>query len=81
METHAYHHPNAISNEHWLKRHRLLTYLGLGILLYFLLVEHREHVLPILPYLFLLACPFMHMFMHGKHSHGGHSEQRKAREQ
>lgn len=37
---------------------------------YFLLVEHREHVLPLLPYFILLLCPLMHIFMHG--SHGGH---------
>jgi hypothetical protein len=36
----------------------------------FLLTEHRAHVLPYLPWLILLACPFMHMFMH--HGHGGH---------
>ncbi|WP_041656538.1 DUF2933 domain-containing protein [Azoarcus sp. KH32C] len=30
--------------------------------------EHRAHVLGILPWLFLLACPLMHLFMH--HGHG-----------
>jgi hypothetical protein len=30
-------------------------------------------VLGILPYLLLLACPLMHVFMHGGHGgHGGH---------
>jgi hypothetical protein len=33
--------------------------------------EHRVHVLGILPWLLILACPLMHMFMH--HGHGGHS--------
>ncbi|WP_438839687.1 DUF2933 domain-containing protein [Aromatoleum toluclasticum] len=32
--------------------------------------EHRIHLLGILPWLFLLACPLMHLFMH--HGHGGH---------
>jgi hypothetical protein len=32
--------------------------------------EHRAHFLGILPYLFLLACPLMHFFMHG--GHGSH---------
>lgn len=42
---------------------------------YFLLIEHREHVWQFLPYLILLACPFMHLFMHGGHGgHGGHGE-------
>ena len=37
---------------------------------YFLLVVHREHLLVFLPYLILLACPLMHVFMH--HGHGRH---------
>ena len=40
---------------------------------FFLVAEHRAHVLPLLPWLILLACPLMHMFMHGGHGgHGGH---------
>lgn len=37
---------------------------------FFLWTEHRAHLLGALPYLFLLACPVMHLFMH--HGHGGH---------
>lgn len=37
---------------------------------FFLLAEHRAHVLPWLPWLFLAACLLMHVFMH--HGHGGH---------
>ncbi len=37
-----------------------------------LLTEHRAHVLGVLVYLPLLACPLMHFFMHGHGSHGGH---------
>ncbi|SCW85548.1 Protein of unknown function [Rhizobium mongolense subsp. loessense] len=33
--------------------------------------EHRVHVLGVLPWLLILACPLMHMFMH--HGHGAHS--------
>ncbi len=36
---------------------------------YFLLSEHRAHFLGVLPFLLLLACPLMHLFMH--HGHGG----------
>lgn len=49
---------------------------GLGLLVfgavaaYFLLSEHRAHFFGVLPFLLLLACPLMHMFMHG--GHGGH---------
>ena len=37
---------------------------------YFLVTEHRAHVAAAIPYLawlLLLACPLMHMFMHGGH--------------
>lgn len=39
---------------------------------FFLLTEHRAHVLGILPYVLFLACPLMHLFHHhGHHHHGG----------
>lgn len=35
--------------------------------------EHRAHLLGWLPWLIVLACPLMHLFMHGGHGrHGGH---------
>lgn len=37
---------------------------------FYLVTEHRAHLFGVLPYLFLLACPLMHLFMH--HGHGGH---------
>ena len=46
-----------------------LLVLG-AIALYFLLTEHRAHFFFALPFLLLLACPLMHIFMH--HGHGGH---------
>lgn len=46
--------------------------LGVGLLF---LSEHRQHVLDFLPFLFLLACPLMHLFMH--HEHGGGSRIRR----
>ena len=38
---------------------------------FFLFTQHRAHVFGLLPYLFLLACPLMHLFHHG-HGHGKH---------
>jgi len=35
---------------------------------YFLWTEHQAHLLAALPYLILLICPLMHLFMH--HGHG-----------
>ncbi len=34
-----------------------------------LFTEHRAHVLGLLIWLPLLACPLMHIFMHGGHGH------------
>jgi|JTFP01.1.fsa_nt_gb hypothetical protein len=36
-----------------------------------LIAEHRLHVLGYLPWLILLACPLMHVFMHHGHGHNG----------
>ena len=38
------------------------------------IVDHWAHMLGVLPYLLLLACPLMHLFMHGKHGHGDHHD-------
>ncbi len=37
---------------------------------FFVVAEHRAHLIPYLPWLFLAACPLMHVFMH--HGHGEH---------
>jgi len=42
----------------------------LAIAAFFLLSEHRAHLLGALPFMLLLACPLMHLFMH--HGHGAH---------
>jgi hypothetical protein len=39
---------------------------------FFLLTEHRAHLLGVLPWLLLFACPLLHLFMH--RGHGGHGE-------
>ena len=38
---------------------------------FLLLAEHRAHVVPFLPWLLLLACPLMHIFMHRGHGRRG----------
>ena len=43
---------------------------------FFLLTEHRAHLMTLLPWLLLAACPLMHLFMHhGKHGHHGRDAQ------
>jgi hypothetical protein len=45
-----------------------------------LFTEHRAHVLGLLIWLPLLACPLMHVFMHGGHGHhGSHDQQNNQR--
>jgi hypothetical protein len=39
---------------------------------YFLWTEHRAHLAGALPFVLLLACPLMHVFMHHGHGHGQH---------
>lgn len=53
-------------------RSRWVFYGFLAIAAFFLVVEHRAHLLGFLPWLILLLCPLMHVFMHGGHGHGGH---------
>jgi hypothetical protein len=42
----------------------------LVIAAFFLLTEHRAHLFGLLPWLLILLCPLMHLFMHGGHNHG-----------
>jgi len=57
----------------WLSPKGLAAIGLIGAASYFLLMEHRQHVFEYLPFLILLACPLMHVFMHGGHGgHGGH---------
>lgn len=55
----------------WFRSRSGLVLLAfLGIAGFFLVTEHTAHVLGVLPYLLLLACPLLH-FLHGGHR-GGH---------
>lgn len=35
----------------------------------YLVIWHQQHVFAVLPFLVILACPLMHLFMHGGHGH------------
>lgn len=54
----------------WRSRYAVGLIVVGAVAAYFLLTEHLAHVAGALPYLLLLACPLMHVFMH--HGHGGH---------
>ena len=49
---------------------------------FLLFTEHQAHVIGALPYLILLACPLMHLFMHRGHGHhAGHGEHARRSEE
>ena len=58
----------------WLRRRSnwvLLAFLAIAAFL--LVTEHTAHLFGILPYVLLLLCPLLHLFLHGRHDgHGGH---------
>ena len=59
--------------EHAKKDNKIVNWLIGGLVViagYFLITEHRAHVVPYLPFLLLAACPFMHFFMHRHHGGG-----------
>lgn len=63
-------------NGAWSSRARLAFGVFAVIAAFFLVAEHRAHVLPFLPLLLLGACLLMHVFMHGGHGgNGGHRGQ------
>lgn len=43
----------------------------LAVVGFLILTGHSAHLFGMLPYLLILACPLMHIFMHGGHHHGG----------
>ncbi len=57
----------------WGSRYSVGLIVLSAIALYFLLTEHRAHFFSALPFLFLLACPLMHVFMHRGHGGDGSS--------
>jgi hypothetical protein len=58
--------------DHHASKSRWVFYGFLAIAGFLLITEHQAHLLGILPYLILLACPLMHLFMH--HGHGNHEQ-------
>ncbi len=74
---HSHHGGNAPPGGSFWSSRAFLVFLGFAAIAVVLLwEEHKAHILGALPYLFILACPLLHVFMHGGHGgHGGHSGQ------
>ncbi|WP_445263713.1 DUF2933 domain-containing protein [Ramlibacter sp. PS3R-8] len=79
MNDHQHHQTKPSSDPG--SRGRIVLFVFIGIAAFFLLTEHRAHVFEYLPFILLLACPLLHMFMHGGHgghgAHGGHAHGRR----
>lgn len=57
----------------WLNsRAGLVTAIFLAAIAFLIATGHAAHLLGAAPYLLLLACPAMHLFMHGHHGHRHH---------
>jgi Flp pilus assembly protein TadB len=50
---------------------RLALYFAYAAAAIFVIVWHWRHLLDALPFLVVLACPLMHLFMHHGHDHHG----------
>ncbi|XKH00876.1 DUF2933 domain-containing protein [Marinobacter nauticus] len=61
------------------RRFKITLAIFFVIALILLWGEHKVHLLGALPWLILLACPLLHVFMHGGHGH--HSPQGKKGDQ
>ncbi|MBY0354704.1 MAG: DUF2933 domain-containing protein [Rickettsiales bacterium] len=66
------HNPDSNSNsQSWLSsRTGIVTIVVVSILGFLIYQGHGAHLLGYAPFLLILACPLMHIFMHG--GHGGH---------
>ena len=68
IRDHSWHDADPVS--FWRSRYAVGLLVMGAVAAYFQLSEHRAHFFWALPFLLLLACPLMHVFMHG--GYGGH---------
>ena len=47
----------------------IATCVAVAVLGFLIYTDHTAHLLGLAPYLLILACPLMHIFMHGGHHH------------
>jgi len=61
-------HEHPATPSFWRSSAGLTLLVAIAVGGFYLVTEHTAHLFGVLPYLFILACPLMHMFMH--HGHG-----------
>ena len=69
--THTAHSERHAAPPFWRSRYAVGLLVFGVVAAYFLLSEHRAHFIGALPFLLLLACPLMHIFMHHGHDRHG----------
>lgn len=62
-------HNSHSTSTFWRSRSGIALLILGAVAAFFLLSEHRAHALGALPYLLILVCPLMHLFMHHGHGH------------
>lgn len=64
------------ANPQGLSRGTIIACIVLTVVGFLVYTGHGAHMLGFFPYLLILACPLMHLFMHGGHghSHGDHNK-------
>ncbi len=56
----------------WWRTRAGIAVIGFALVAaFYVLREHWGHALGSLPYLLILACPLMHLFLHREHHHHG----------
>lgn len=70
---HTHPHPSTqrAAPPFWRSRYAVGLLVFGAVAAYFLLSEHRAHFIGALPFLLLLSCPLMHVFMHHGHDANG----------
>lgn len=70
---HEHYHKPENSPSWWKTPFGMACLFFFAVAAYLLIKEHAAHIGNNWIYLILLACPLMHVFMHGNHGgHGGH---------
>ena len=61
----------------WKSPKGIAVLIALAALGLYLIIVHQQHMLGALPFLVILLCPLMHIFMHKGHKHSGQDKDSK----
>lgn len=61
----------------WKSPKGIIAFIVLAALGLYLIIVHQQHVFGVLPFLVILSCPLMHIFMHKGHDHHQHDRDKK----